>query len=106
LSLYQAQPEGVAPGGWLLAGSAESVRAYKALAALAPIAVCQSAGECQGEAFRTLAVAQGETLLEVRQRMDSCAREGVKQLLLVVMPSPGAMQQLQQLQTLGELYGG
>lgn len=106
LRLYQTFREAVVPGGWLLSGAAKPVREYRELAELAPIAVCHSVGECQGEAFRTLRVAQGESLLEVRQRMDACAREGSKQLLLVVMPSPGAAQQMQQLQTLCELYGG
>lgn len=105
LRLYRTQPEGVVPGGWLLTGLARSVTAYRELTALAPIAVCQSAGECQGEIFHTMDVAPGESLLEIRQRMDGYARKGVTQLLLVVLPSPGAAQQLQQLTTLSDLYG-
>ena len=106
LRLYRARPEGVVPGGWLLAEPAEPGSEYQALTSLAPIALCESAGECRGEAFHTLCVAQDDTLREIRQRMDACAREGVQQLLLVIMPSSGAAQQLQQLQTLSELYGG
>lgn len=105
--LYASCPDGGQPGGWLLlSGAGFEPSLLDDLTELAPVSHCREAGLCHSKQLEVLAVAPGEALRPLRQRIDSLVEEGCGALLLLVMPSQTADVDLQQLQTLSLLYAG